>query len=271
MAGGYAAEETYDVFESWTKHYFAEVKKYNQVLVQLKRDALDIDERLMEAQVMLRLHNVLPSLVKNIYDSRAQNQAWGPLFPFITSVNFTAPAFSSPSPVPVPNDEQRPPSSGPIRRRAATPHVRITDYTENDAPRTAPSHMPRPYSPKSPPRPRTPSPPVPSSSSRTLEPRLGLESIDKETRADTLAGIWVAFHGADVTKKELQNKCGTCGRRGHYYNNCQVPHYACTEKACYVADTHDHYTSAPCPIATPYVAAMLQEEDERNKAKWDRD
>jgi hypothetical protein len=140
-------------------------------------------------------------------------------------------------------------------------HTRLVDYTANDAPH----HMPRIHSPKSPPR-QTPSPPVPSSS--TIVPCAGLETFDKDTRADTLAGIYTAFFGDNLTPKERQNKCSTCKHCGHFYTNCQVPHYACTDTACYVADTHAYYTSAPCSTAVPYVATMLAEEDEHLKAKW---
>ena len=259
---------------------------------QFIQETKDIEDRLVTTAAMQCLHNVIPTILANIYETGAQGCFWAPDFPmpkytYDHYTNYLPPPEatveetvqqyqptpsppgtleydydldSPPSPplIPVPNAGQCAPLYGPQHcgRTRTPPHLK--DYTANDAHRTAPSHMPSPHSPHtSPPCTRTP-----NLESNPLIPWEGLEVWDKEKRAQALAMCHVAFHLEDpeYKVKEKLNRCGTCRQQGHFYKDCPVIHYSCTEHTCYVVDTHPNYKTYPCATTALYVDHLIREE-----------
>lgn len=259
---------------------------------QFIQETKDIEDCLVATAAMQCLHDIIPTILANVYKTGAQGCFWGPDFPMPKYAydNFTnylpppevtveetvqeyqltpslpgTPEYDydleyppSPPPIPVPNKEQCAPSSGPERhgRTCTPPHLK--DYTANDACHTAPSHMPSPHSScTSLPRIHTP-----DSEGNPLILWEGLEVWDMEKRAQALAMCHVAFHLDDpeYKVKEKLNRCGTCCQQGHFYKDCPVIHYLCMEHTCYVVDTHPNYKTYPCATAAPYVDHLIREE-----------
>jgi hypothetical protein len=72
-------------------------------------------------------------------------------------------------------------------------------------------------------------------------------------------------------RNERTNRCPNCKQPSHFAADCPIPHYACTDSICFIADTHKNYDSSPCSMASTFVARRLAKEDELLRAAQDED
>jgi hypothetical protein len=109
---------------------------------------------------------------------------------------------------------------------------------------------------------------------RPIREQAGLETTDKLRRAILLnAALMTEREMEDYTwrRNERTNRCPNCKQPSHFAADCPVPHYACTDSICFIADTHKNYDSSPCSMASTFVARRLAKEDELLHAAQDED
>jgi hypothetical protein len=102
----------------------------------------------------------------------------------------------------------------------------------------------------------------------------GLETTDKLRHAIPLnAALQMEQEMEDYEWccNEQGNCCPNCKQPLHFSADCPVSHYGCTDSTCFIADNHKNYDSAPCTMASTFVAHHLKDEDKAIHAAQDED